>query len=250
MPSKFNTEFNYKYQVIGNTPWERIKTLKGFLEGRVRAVALEECSHLQHDALLAEMAFLKTNGAPEHKQMRLQAKIIESASHMVITDEAYELNRKEIDILNKLLAECHEIAEPTRIEGFSDEEMYEANASHEFAITTMREMQSEIIANGRPNPATVLHAMNNPHVLTAVLQSGLLPAEAIPLLTGNAPLFAVEEMAALKTSQKEMLMLVDTEEVTIVDAPEEEETVEEVVEEAAEEEESEDDDDGEDSDDE
>jgi len=230
MPSKFNSEFNYKYQVMGCTPWERIKILKGFLEGRVRAVALEEVSHLQHDALLAEMAFLKTNGAPEHKQMRLQAKIIESASHMVITDEAYELNRKEIDILNKLLAECYEMAEPTRIEGYSDEEMFEANAEHEFAVLTLREMQSEIVANGRPLSATVLHAMTSAHVLTAVLQSGLLPAEAIPLLTGNAPLFAVEEMAALKTSQKEMLMLVDTEEVTIIDAPEEEETVEEEVE--------------------
>jgi len=226
MPSKFNSEFNYKYQVVGNTPWERIKILKGFLEGRVRAIALEECSHLQHDALLAEMAFLKTNGAPEHEQMRLQAKIIESASSMVIVDEAYELNRQEIEILNRLIAECYEMAEPTRIEGFSDEEMFEVNASHEFAVTTMREMQSQIVANGRPNPATVLHAMNNPHVLTAVLQSGLLPADAIPLLTGNAPIFAVEEMAALKTSQKEMLML-DTEEVTIVDTPEEEE-VEEV----------------------
>ena len=86
----------------------------------------------------------------------------------------------------------------------------------------MREMQSEIVANGRPNPATVLHAMNNPHVLTAILQSGLLPADAIPLLTGNAPIFAVEEMAAIKTSQEKMLML-DTEEVTIVDAPDEEE---------------------------
>jgi len=235
MPSKFNTEFNYKYQVVGNTPWERIKILKGFLEGRVRAVALEECSHLQHDSLVAEMAFLKTNGAPEHEQMRLQAKIVESTSHMVIIDEAYELNRQEIETLNKLIAECHEIAEPTRIEGYSDEEMYEVNASHEFAVTTMREMQSEIVANGRPNPATVLHAMNNPHVLTAILQSGLLPATAIPLLTGNAPLFAVEEMAVLKTSQKEMLMLVDTEEVTIVDAPEEEEVVEEAVEEEVEE---------------
>jgi len=91
-------------------------------------------------------------------------------------------------------------------------------------------MQSEIVANGRPSPATVLHAMNNPHVLAAALQSGLLPADAIPLLTGNAPIFALEEMEALKTSQKEMLML-DTEEVTIVDAPEEEETVEEAVEE-------------------
>ena len=29
MASKLNTEFNYRYQVIGDTPWERIKTLKG-----------------------------------------------------------------------------------------------------------------------------------------------------------------------------------------------------------------------------
>ena len=242
MPSKFNTEFNYKYQVMGCTPWERIKILKGFLEGRERAIALEECAHLQHDSLVAEMAYLKTTGAPEHEQMRLQAKIVESASHMVITDEAYELNRQEIEILNRLIAECYEMAEPTRIEGYSDEDMFEVNASHEFAVLTMREMQSEIIANGRPTPATVLHAMNNPHVLSAVLQSGLLPATAIPLLTGNAPIFAVQEMAAIKTSQKEMLML-DTEEVTIVDAPEEEEVVEEEAEEA-----DDDQDDGEDED--
>jgi hypothetical protein len=197
MPSKFNTEFNYKYQVMGCTPWERIKILKGFLEGRVRAVALEEVAHLQHDSLVAEMAYLKTTGAPEHEQMRLQAKIVESASHMVIVDEAYELNRQEIEILNRLLAECYEMAEPTRIEGYTDEEMFEVNAAHEFAVVTMREMQSEIIANGRPTPATVLHAMNNPHVLAATLKAGLLPPEALPLLTGNAPIFAVQEMAAL-----------------------------------------------------
>ena len=238
MPSKFNTEFNYKYQVMGCTPWERIKILKGFLEGRERAIALEECAHLQHDSLVAEMAYLKTTGAPEHEQMRLQAKIVESASHMVTIDEAYELNRQEIEILKRLLAECYEMAEPTRIEGYTDEEMFEVNAAHEFAVTTMREMQSEIIANGRPTPATVLHAMNNPHVLAATLKAGLLPPEAIPLLTGNAPIFGAQEMAAIKTSQEEMLMLVDTEEQTIVDAPEEEE----VVEEEAEEEEVEDDD--------
>ena len=231
MPSKFNSEFNYKYQVVGNTPWEKIKILKGFLEGRERAVGLEEASHLKHDALIAELTYLKTTGAPEHEQLRLQASILESESGMMILDEAYELNRQEIEILNKLLAECYEMAEPTRIEGYSDEEMFEVNAEHEFAVTTMREMQSEIIANGRPTPATVLHAMNNPHVLTAVLQSGLLPEKAIPLLTGNAPIFAVQEMAAIKTS-KEMLML-DTEEQTIVDAPEEE--VDEVSEEEAEE---------------
>jgi hypothetical protein len=41
MAQKFNTEFNYRYQVIGCTPWEKIKTLKGFLEGRIRAMAGE-----------------------------------------------------------------------------------------------------------------------------------------------------------------------------------------------------------------
>ena len=46
MASKFNSEFNYRYQVIGDTAWEKIKTLQGFLEGRVRAAALEEVSVL------------------------------------------------------------------------------------------------------------------------------------------------------------------------------------------------------------
>jgi len=214
---------------MGNTHWEKIKTLRGFLEGRVNAAALEEVAHIKYEAEVEELAYLKETNAPKHEQMRKEAGILEATAQMVIVDEAYEMNRTEIEILNKLLAECYVIAEPTRIEGYSDEEMYEANASHEFAITTLREMQSEIVANGRPSPATVLHAMNNPHVLTAALQSGLLPADAIPLLTGNAPIFAVEEMAAIKTSQKEMLML-DTEEVTILDAPEEIEVVEEEVE--------------------
>ena len=243
MPERFNSEFNYKYQVMGCTPWEKIKTLKSFLEGRVRAAAGEEIARLSHDVLLAEMEHLKTNDAPEHEKIKKRIEILESESHRVILDEAFELNCKEIETLKKLLAEAYEMAEPTRIEGYSDDDMFEVNAEHEFAVTTMREMQSEIIANGRPTPATVLHAMNNPHVLAATLKAGLLPADAIPLLTGNAPIFGAQEMAAIKTSQKEMLMLADTEEQTIVDAPEEEEVVEEEAEEA-----DDDQDDGEDED--
>ena len=245
MPSKFNSEFNYRYQVMGNTPWAKIKILRGFLEGRERAVGLEEVAHLTHNALIAELAYLKTTGAPEHEQMRLQAKILESESNMMIVDEAYELNRQEIKILKKLLDECYVIAEPTRIEGYSDEEMFEYNEANEFTVRTLREMQSEIISQGRPTPSTILHAMDNPVTLTASIQAGLLPIEAIPLLTSNPPLFAVEEMAALNTLREEKLML-DTEEQTIVDAPEEEEEEEGVEEEA--EEADDDQDDGEDED--
>ena len=200
MPSKLNSEFNYRYQVLGNTPWEKIKILKGFLEGRVRAVALEEVSHLKHEAKLAELEYLKATNAPRHEQLKMQAELVEAVSHMVVIDEAYELNRQEIIILNDLLAECYEIAEPTRISGYSDEQMFEANAANEFTVSTLREMQSEIVAMGQPLAATVLHVMSNPHTLSAAIQSGLIPAHALTLTVENAPVYGsltLEEAQAL-----------------------------------------------------
>ena len=62
MAQKFNTEFNYRYQVIGDTPWERIKTLKGFLEGRIRAQALEEVDKLKFQAKLSKLKHLQNSG--------------------------------------------------------------------------------------------------------------------------------------------------------------------------------------------
>ena len=59
MAQKFNTEFNYRYQVIGNTPWEKIKTLKGFLEGRIRAMALEKAGKLKYQAKLSKLNYFK-----------------------------------------------------------------------------------------------------------------------------------------------------------------------------------------------
>ena len=82
MASKFNTEFNYRYQVIGNTPWERIKTLKGFLEGRIRAQALEEVGKLKHQAQLSKLNYLKNGGKGlEHEILELKAEIIEAENN-------------------------------------------------------------------------------------------------------------------------------------------------------------------------
>jgi hypothetical protein len=87
------------------------------------------------------------------------------------------------------LAECYEIAEPTRIPGYSDEDMFEANAANEFTVSTLREMQSEIVAMGQPLAATVLHVMSNPHTLSAAIQAGLIPMQSLPLVVDNAPVY-------------------------------------------------------------
>ena len=185
MASKFNSEFNYRYQVIGDTPWEKIKTLQGFLEGRVRAAALEEVGNLKDQAKVAKLKHLQNGGnGLEHEILELKAEILEGRSMQPTAKEAFELNKKEIKILKNLLKELYVIAEPTRIKGYSDEEMWEANAANEFTVNIGREIQAEMIANGRPSPAKLKNAMSNPYTWNALKDIGLVPKET-KILVGN-----------------------------------------------------------------
>jgi hypothetical protein len=193
MASKLNSEFNYRYQVIGDTPWERIKTLKGFLEGRIRAAALQEVGNIREQAQLAKLKYLESEGnGLEHEILTLKADILEAESGKKVAEEAYELNKKEIEILKRLLDELYVIAEPTRIKGYTDEDMFEANAANEFTVNIGRELQAEMIANGRPSPAKLRNAMSNPHTWNALKGIGLIPKET-KILEGN-----INPMAKIK----------------------------------------------------
>lgn len=180
MASNLNSEFNYRYQVIGSTPWEKIKTLQGFYIGRKRAAVLEEVADLKYQAKLEELKHLKTVPALPHIILNLQAEIIELESHLDDQRHAFELNRKEIAILEKYMAELYAEVEPTRLlhdDGtpYTDDEMFEANANYEFTVTVGRELQSEIIALGRPSPAKLLNAMSNPQTMESLKLIGLVP---------------------------------------------------------------------------
>ena len=197
MPVKLNTEFNYRYQVIGETIWEKIKTLNGFLEGRIRASVLEKVSDLKYQAQIEKLKWLKETNAPLHEQLELESTIIEVESFRVTQTEAYELNRQEIETLKKLLAEAYEIAEPTRIEGYTDEQMFEANAANEFTVMIGKEIHAELIANGRPSPAKIRNAMSNPITWDALINAGLIPA-------GNEILWHNDDPQNVKLSLPDM----------------------------------------------
>ena len=186
MAVKLNSEFNYRYQVIGETPWEKIKTLKGFLEGRVRAAALEKVADLKHQALVLEIEHLIRIDALPHVILVKKAELLEAESHLPAQTEAFQLNREEIEMLKRLLAELYEIAE--RIPGYTDEQMFEANAANEFTVTIGKDIQAEIIANGRPSPAKLRNAMSNPHTFAALKHCGLIPPEAVMLEGSNSAL--------------------------------------------------------------
>ena len=198
MPSKLNSEFNYRYQVEGNTPWEKIKVLQGFLEGRVRAAALERVSELKYKAKVEEIEHLKDVGAAKYLVTLAQAELVEVESVKEKEKEAFELNRQEIAILEKLLAELYEIAEPTRIKGYTDEQMFEANAANEFTVWVAREIHAEILATGHPSPAKLRNAMLYPGAFEALQKVGLIPQDATILIGNVDPLMIELDSASPK----------------------------------------------------
>ena len=195
--SKLNSEFNYRYQVIGETVWAKIQTLHGFLDGRLRAAALEEVAEFKYKAKLWDLQDLKDNNARYCLILEKQAEIIELESFHREQEINFKLNKDEIKCLEKLLAELYVIAEPTRIEGYTDEQMYEANAANEFTHVVAREIQAEIIANGRPSPAKLHNAMSNPHTFKALQAWGLIPQEAALIEPNHDPLKLMAPSQAL-----------------------------------------------------
>ena len=128
--------------------------------------------------------------------MNAQAELIELESFLPAQNESFKINKKEIAVLKKLLAELFEIAEPTRLKHedgtpYTDDEMFEANAANEFTVMIAKEIQAEIIANGRPSPAKLKNAMSNPHTFHALQKIGFIPKEAV-LLEGNADPLQIE----------------------------------------------------------
>lgn len=175
--TKLNSEFNYRYQVIGETPWAKIQTLQGFLVGRKRAAALEQVQALKHQAKIEEIKHLKSIGGLPHIILNLEAELIEYESSLEEARKCFQDNRDEIAILERLLAELYAEVEPTRLPGYTDEQMFELNAANEFTVWAAREIQAEIVAHGHPSAAKLRNAMSNPYTFKALQDCGLIPAK-------------------------------------------------------------------------
>jgi hypothetical protein len=188
MASNLNSEFNYRYQVMGCTPWEKLKNLKNFLIGRKEAAAMEKVFDMKHRAFIEEFEDLKKDpNVKPYVILRKEAEVIESLEHLENQKHAFQLAHAEVAILEKLIAELYVELNPTRLyyedgSPYSDDEMFEVNANLEFTVMIGREIQSEIIANGRPSAAKILNAMSNPQTLEMLQCIGLIPPE-ISLLT-------------------------------------------------------------------
>ena len=83
--------------------------------------------------------------------------------------------------------------------------MFEINAVNEFTVWCAREIQAEIIANGRPSAARLRNAMSSPITFEALKKVGLIPEDS-KLIGGNIDP-AVIELKPLSLESKQCLPL-------------------------------------------
>ena len=198
----FNSEFNYRTQVQGETIWEKIKTFQWFLEWRLRAKGLEAINQLRLDAKKEKIKWLRENW-PIHEAMELEADVMEIEQSSKNAYELYRINEVEVKTLERLLDEAYEIANPTRLihsdwVEYSDEEMFEANAINEFTAMIGKEIYAEIIATGRPSPAKIRNAMSSPQTWKTLQDIWLIPKENNLLIVNNN---TKEELLYLPTNK-------------------------------------------------
>tara|TARA_B100002019_G_scaffold292810_1_gene317226 strand:+ start:394 stop:1017 length:624 start_codon:yes stop_codon:yes gene_type:complete len=207
MATRLNTEFNYRYVVLGDTPWARLKTIKEFLNDRKRAVKTEKIAELKYEAKKAELEYAKANNKPKHKIIELEIEILEREMNIDIEKEAIALCKKEVEVLEKLLKELYEIVEPTRLPGYSDDDMFELNSANEYTAMIAKDIQSEIIATGRPSASKIRNAMSNPYTWNALKKIGIIPEDLKVLQTNYDPSEKIElrEGLPLLTNDKEFL---------------------------------------------
>ena len=176
MANKINDEFNYRFQVKGETVWERIRTLQGFKIKRTRDLMTEGLSELKYAAKLAEYNNAKSMPALLHVILLLKAEVKEFELGLYDMQEAYDLNREELVIIDRLLAELFVIAEPTRVKGYTDEQMFELNALNEYTTWLAKEVYAEQMATGTVSATRIRQAMNCPATFKALQDANLLPS--------------------------------------------------------------------------
>lgn len=188
--SQMNRNAAYVYEVDGLTVWERLRVVRGFLLDRQTEL---ELAILRHEDSKAKMLLL-----PEDNIDRKEFFIREPHSLCIIDD-----CKREVDFLVKYEKQLREEAEPLRIEGKSDKDMYELNFLEEKIQRLVLSTQSELMTIGIVTSQTMTELLRCRPALNRVSKIGLLKDVRVAELLEYKP--AQETFAITLLSEGEQL---------------------------------------------
>lgn len=191
MASQVNSQFAYINLINGDTVWERLRIVRNFLEDRNAALAMKPVGELKRQAILAR---IEEAEKPSQK-LDAQAELVEFDAMQATQIDGYKKLDDELVFLKQYEAMLANLAEESRVEGKTDDEMYQINMPNEVYVRNLRKIEAEQIVRALGiSQATAEESMRIP-----VMRKQLL-ARAQLLLTPQE----TEEFKALSTQSLDL----------------------------------------------
>ena len=166
--SQLNRNASYLYIVDGYTIWERLRVIRNFLEDRKQSLEVSKAK--QKDTAKKKETLDKDSF--EYAEIE----IFEPQTKRLI-----EECENEIAFLAELETKLSVEAEKTRIDGKTDDEMYEFNYFNELVQIQLMDVKSEIMALGHVSPNTMKTLLRNPNTMQEAVKLGLLNKQVLEL---------------------------------------------------------------------
>lgn len=165
--SQLNHNAAYLTEIDGLTVWERLRVIRNFILDREQA---SELSALKLEQLELSLVNFNEDDKTALDYYDMKEKLIFLPQSKALLEDA----KRELTFLRAFEEKLKLEAEKTRIEGKTDEEMYEINYFEELAQIRVLEVQSEMISLGHISPSTMKTLLRNPEALARVVEQGFL----------------------------------------------------------------------------
>lgn len=173
MASQTNHNAAYIYTVDGVTVWERLRVIRCFIEQISQSVEMSEIDMEETDYKLSQLSD-STEDSFERRRILVSRKV---------SEDALKKAKDELNFLYDLEEKLMEKAEESRIEGKTDDEMYEINFFHEHAMRLVRKAHAEFISTGRLTTETIEKAVRCYPALDILDEQELLKKKSVLQLT-------------------------------------------------------------------
>jgi hypothetical protein len=168
MASQVNSQFAYINLINGETVWERLRIVRNFIEDRKIAKKLQITQELKHQAHLAKVQ----EATRESERLFAQAELEEFEAHQEQQTDGYKKLDDEIVFLIKYESKLAIAAEQSRIDGKTDDEMYQLNMGTEVYLRNIKKIETEQVARTLGiSQATAEEAMRIPEMRIQLLNT-------------------------------------------------------------------------------
>lgn len=155
-----NSHFQNRHFLAGkaHTVWERYRLIKQQLEDRQTALDASRAGELRLLAKIKKLTHLQTCGH-EWEALEAQADLVETEAHLGQAQRCVEAAQDEVRFLNQLIDEMRPHLEATRVEGYSDQQMFQATQQEEWKRELIARAENYHIARILGIPADQVETM-------------------------------------------------------------------------------------------